>query len=157
MLSSHRLDAGEVSLAGRDWGGDRDPEMLARLSGFHGYIGKPVAERLVAQGRHAFSFDFRGHGDSDAPDESYSWNHFADDVLAVTEHLGLTGDPTLLACGHSKGGASLLLGEAKQPGTYARFWIYEPIVFPAEPPPNPGFDLAASARKRRNEFRSKEE
>jgi pimeloyl-ACP methyl ester carboxylesterase len=105
-----------------------------------------------------FSFDFRGHGDSDAPESDYSWHGFADDVLAVTEHFGLTGDPALLAAGHSKGGAALVLGEAARPGTYERLWLYEPIMFPTLEvlPPNDDFPMAQSARRRRNEWASKE-
>jgi pimeloyl-ACP methyl ester carboxylesterase len=159
MATSHRFDAGGVSLAVDDWGGDGDPVLLAHPTGFHGYIWKPVAERLVARGRRVYSFDFRGHGDSDAPDESYSWHHFADDALAVAEHLGVAGDPALLACGHSKGGAALLLGEARRPGTYARIWVFEPIIFPLDTPlpPQEDFDMATTARKRRNEWSSTDE
>ena len=110
-----RFDANGVGLAVHDWGGDGPPVLLAHPTGFHGRIWAPVAARLVGRGRHVWSFDFRGHGDSDAPgldDDSYSWHGFADDVLAVTRHLGLAGRDDLLACGHSKGGAALLLGEA---------------------------------------------
>jgi len=133
--------------------------LLAHPTGFHGVVWQPVAERLIAAGRRVWSFDFRGHGDSDAPDTDYSWHGFADDVLAVTEHLGLAGEPDLVACGHSKGGAALLLGEQKQPGTYVRIWAYEPIMFPTEEtlPPQEDFVLARSARKRRHEWSSTEE
>jgi pimeloyl-ACP methyl ester carboxylesterase len=157
--SSHRFDAGAVSLVVHEWGGTGDPILLAHPTGFHGYMWKPIAERLVARGRRVYSFDFRGHGESDAPDEDYSWFNFADDVLAVTDHLGLAGDPNLLACGHSKGGASLLLAEAKRPGTYARLWLYEPIVFPYDTPlpPQPNFEMSTTARKRRNVWSSRDE
>jgi pimeloyl-ACP methyl ester carboxylesterase len=154
------------ALAVHDWapaGGDRDgpPVLLAHPTGFHGRIWAPVAKRLVAVGRRVWSFDFRGHGDSDAPDPSgdeYSWDGFASDVLAVVDHLGVGGDPALLACGHSKGAAALLLGEATQPGTFARIWAYEPIVFP-DPgaAPSDNFPMANSARKRRNEWASIDE
>ncbi len=119
----------------------------------------PVARQLVAAGRHVWSFDFRGHGDSDAPDGDYSWHGFGDDALAVAEHLGVAGDPTLVACGHSKGGAALILGEQKRPGTYARIWAYEPIIFASEDPlpPQDDFFLARAARKRRNEWSSTDE
>ena len=126
-----------------DWGGTGAPVLLAHPTGFHGRIWAPVAERLVAAGRRVYSFDFRGHGDSDAPpldDENYSWHGFADDALAVTRHLGLDGRADLLAAGHSKGGAALLLGEAARRGTYPRIWTYEPIMFPSDTPlpPNAG-------------------
>jgi pimeloyl-ACP methyl ester carboxylesterase len=100
-----------LSLAVHDWGGTGDPVLLSHPTGFHGVAWQPVAERLVARGRRVWSFDFRGHGDSDpAPGGYYHWSGFADDARAVADHLGLSGDPTLLAAGHSKGGASVLLG-----------------------------------------------
>src|SRR5262249_11287121 len=68
-------------------------------------------------------------------------------------------DPQLVACGHSKGGAALLLGQASQPGTFARIWTYEPIIFDHDEPkpPDDDFFLARAARKRRNEWTSPEE
>jgi len=157
--TSHTFDANGVTLAVHDWGGDGPPVLLAHPTGFHGRIWAPIAERLVGHGRHAYSFDFRGHGDSSAPpvdEENYSWHGFAGDARAVTRHLGLAGDPHLLVGGHSKGGAALLLGEAESPGTYPRIWTYEPIMFPGEVPPHPveDFGLATSARRRRNEWPS---
>jgi pimeloyl-ACP methyl ester carboxylesterase len=156
---SHSFDAGGIRLVVHDWGGDGPPVLLAHPTGFHGRVWAPVAERLVGTGRRVWSFDFRGHGDSDAPDIDYSWHGFADDALAVVAHLGVADDPALVACGHSKGGASLLLGEEKAPGTYPRIWAYEPIVFPSDEPlpPQEDFFLARAARKRRNEWSSKDE
>jgi pimeloyl-ACP methyl ester carboxylesterase len=158
-LRSYRIAAGPVQLAVHEWGGDGPPVVLAHPTGFHGRIWAPIAERLIAHGRTVFSFDFRGHGDSDAPDSDYSWHGFADDVLAVTEHLGLSSEPTLLAAGHSKGGAALVLGEIAKPGTYPRLWLYEPIIFPSlvALPPREEFGMAEAARRRRNAWASKEE
>jgi pimeloyl-ACP methyl ester carboxylesterase len=157
--TSHRIAAGPVHLVVHEWGGHGAPVLLAHPTGFHGRIWAPVADRLVARGRTVFSFDFRGHGDSDAPDSDYSWHGFADDVLAVTDHLGLAGDPTLVVAGHSKGGAALVLGEIAKPGTYARLWLYEPIVFPSLEalPPHEEFGMARAARRRRNEWPSLDE
>jgi pimeloyl-ACP methyl ester carboxylesterase len=154
--TSHDFEAGEIRLVVHDWGGSGAPVLLAHPTGFHGRVWQPVAEQLVAAGRHVWSFDFRGHGDSDAPDIDYSWHGFGDDALAVVDYLGLTGDPALVACGHSKGGAALIRGEPTRPGTYARIWAYEPIIFAAlEPlPPQEDFFLARAARKRRNEWAS---
>lgn len=149
-----------MSIAVHDWGGDGAPVLLAHPTGFHGRIWAPVARRLVAAGRHVWSFDFRGHGDSDAPEgHDYDWHGFADDALAVAKHLGVAGDPSLLAAGHSKGAAALVLGEAAQPGAYARLWLYEPVILPFDDPmpPAPDNPLAVGARRRRNEWRSVEE
>ena len=157
--TSHSFDANGIRLVVHDWGGAGAPVLLAHPTGFHGRVWEQVAQRLVATGRHVWSFDFRGHGDSDAPDADYSWQGFGDDVLAVAEHLGVAGDPTLLACGHSKGGAALILGEQKRPGTFARIWAYEPIIFPSEDPlpPQEDFFMARTARKRRNVWHSTDE
>jgi pimeloyl-ACP methyl ester carboxylesterase len=154
--TSHAFDADGISLVVHDWGGGGRPVLLCHPTGFHGLVWEPVAQRLIAAGRHVWSFDFRGHGDSDAPESDYSWHGFGDDVLAVVEYLRLAGDPGLVACGHSKGGAALVLGEQKRPGTFTRIWAYEPIIFASvEPlPPQDDFFLARSARKRRNEWSS---
>jgi pimeloyl-ACP methyl ester carboxylesterase len=154
--------AGPVGdLVVHEWGGDGAPTLLAHPTGFHGRLWAPVAERLVADGRRVWSFDFRGHGDSAAPEpdgDTYSWRAFAKDALAVVEALGIAGDPALVACGHSKGAVSLLLGEAECAGTYPRIWAYEPIVFPSgATAPVDDFPLANSARRRRNEWSSVDE
>jgi uncharacterized protein (DUF952 family)/pimeloyl-ACP methyl ester carboxylesterase len=157
--ASHAFERDGIRIVVHDWGGSGAPVLLAHPTGFHGRVWAPVAPRLVAAGRHVYSFDFRGHGDSDAPEfetESYSWHGFAADVLAVTRYLELARHPDLLACGHSKGGAALLLAEAEAAGTYARIWAYEPIMFPSDIPlpPQEEFGMARAARRRRNEWAS---
>jgi pimeloyl-ACP methyl ester carboxylesterase len=160
--TAHSFRANGLELVVHDWGGDGPPVLLAHPTGFHGRVWREIAEQLHADGCHVWSFDFRGHGDSDAPAvdaDGYSWHGFADDVLSVTRHLELAGRPDLLAAGHSKGGSALLLGEAKAPGTYARIWAYEPIIFESEIalPPEDDFFLARSARKRRSVWSSRDE
>src|SRR5215467_4380217 len=133
--TSHRFvaDSG-VGLVVHDWGGGAGrPVLLAHATGFHGRVWAPIASRLVATGSRVWSFDFRGHGDSDAPPadaDHYSWRRFADDALAVATHLGLAGDPDLVAAGHSKGAVALLLGKEKRPGTFGRVCAFEPVIFP---------------------------
>ena len=154
--------AGPVGeLAVHDWGGAGAPTLLAHPTGFHGRVWAPVAERLVGAGRRVWSFDFRGHGDSTAPepsDDAYAWSGFADDALAVVDHLGIGGDHALVACGHSKGATSLVLGAVDRPGVYARIWAYEPIIFEHDADaPIEDFPLARNARRRRNEWSSLDE
>ncbi len=145
----------DVQLAVHDWGGDGPPVLLAHPTGFHGVAWAPVAALLVAAGRHPWSFDFRGHGRSDRAPAGYAWAGFADDALAVTRALGLDGDPSLLAWGHSKGAAALLLAEARAPGTFARIYAFEPIIIRGMAPgDNP---LSRGARKRRAVWASRDE
>ena len=160
---THTIAGPAGKLVVHDWGGSGAPTLLAHPTGFHGRVWAPVAERLVPAGRRVWSFDFRGHGDSFAPRpdaDAYSWDGFASDALAVVDHLGVSGRDDFVACGHSKGGAALLLGEARRAGTYPRIWAFEPIMFPSEyapaPAPAENFPLARSARKRRNEWPSRE-
>ena len=156
---THGVEANRVTIAVHDWGGDGPPAVLAHPTGFHGRVWAEIAESLVEHGRRVWSWDFRGHGDSSESPTGYSWDGFATDALAVVDHLGIAGDPALLACGHSKGGAALLLGEEARPGTYARIWAFEPILFKSlEPlPPDADFVLARTARKRRDDWSSPEE
>jgi pimeloyl-ACP methyl ester carboxylesterase len=156
---SRRFDAGGLSLVLHDWGGDDHPVLLAHPTGFHGLTWAPVAARLVAHGRRVWSFDFRGHGDSDPSPDGYRWSEFAHDVMAVARELDLAGASTLLACGHSKGAAALLLGEARESGMFARLWCYEPIVFPSDEPlePQADFPLAEGATRRRAVWPSRDE
>lgn len=148
------------ALAVHHWGGVGRPVLLAHATGFHGLVWAPVAERLMAAGRRVWSFDFRGHGRSDRPaDGAYAWSGFGDDVFAVADHLGLTGDPELLAAGHSAGTAALFLAEAGTPGSFARIWAYEPISWPSgEPRPiQRDHPMSVAARKRRDSFASPNE
>jgi pimeloyl-ACP methyl ester carboxylesterase len=158
---SHRfLAPSGLELAVHDWGGRGDPVLLAHPTGFHGRVWAPVAAGLVASGRRVWSFDFRGHGDSDpSPNATYRWEEFAADALAVTHHLSLAGDPQLLAAGHSKGGASLLWGARHEPGVYPRIWAFEPIIMPAElaSAVNGDNPLSAGARRRRAQWASRDE
>ena len=143
-----------VALALHDLGGAGEPILLAHATGFHGRVWGPLAARL--SGVHAWAPDLRGHGDSTAPDgAAFDWEGFADDVLAVVDHLGLHGG---VAVGHSKGGASLLLAEQRRPGTFRALYCYEPVVFPPVDEelltgPNP---LAEGALRRRTTFPSYE-
>lgn len=133
--------------------GGRPPVLLAHATGFCGAVWRPFAAAFAAAapGHRLFALDFRGHGDSSAPeDHAYAWDGFADDVLAVVDALGLDG---AIGIGHSKGGASLILAEQRRPGTFAGLWVYEPVVVP---PDIAGFDgdnpLATGALRRRATF-----
>jgi pimeloyl-ACP methyl ester carboxylesterase len=146
-----------VTVSLHDLGGDGPLLLLAHATGFHGRVWGPCAAHL--RDRHCVAPDLRGHGDSVVPDGiGFAWSGFADDILAVVDHLG--GGP-MIAAGHSKGGASLLLAEQRRPGTFHGLYLYEPIVFPpafaamqrgeGDAPVNP---LAAGARRRRPTFDS---
>jgi pimeloyl-ACP methyl ester carboxylesterase len=147
----------QVSLAVHDLGGDGRPILFAHATGFHGWVWQPLARHL--DGYHAIAPDLRGHGDSTPPvGRSMEWAGFADDVLAVIDAWDLRD---LLAVGHSKGGAALLLAEQRRPGTFAALYCYEPVVMPvdgeATPPSGPENPMAQGALRRRPVFASRQQ
>jgi pimeloyl-ACP methyl ester carboxylesterase len=99
--------------------------------------------------------DLRDHGRSGrSADGDLAWSHFADDLLAACDDLGLDRPA---AFGHSCGGASLLLAEQARPGSFRSLYLFEPVVVPAWVLP-PGVDevpLAVGARRRREVFPSR--
>jgi pimeloyl-ACP methyl ester carboxylesterase len=144
-----------VRVVVHDLGGDGPPVLLCHPTGFHGRAWRPVAAEL-ADVAHGFGPDLRGHGDTPPPaGGDMHWRGVAEDVVAVAEHLGLSGAG---AAGHSMGGAALLMAELLRPGTFARLWLYEPIVVPrpeGSPVTGPN-SLAVGARRRRRTFPSRD-
>lgn len=151
----HATTADGVDVAVHDLGGDGPPLLLAHATGFCGLAWRPFAAALSERHR-CLALDFRGHGCTDPnPGHDFHWSGFSADVLAVVDDLGLEG---AVAVGHSKGAAALLLAEAQRPGTFSRLWLFEPIVFPVDPPaPSDEVPLVAGALRRRAEFPSRDE
>jgi pimeloyl-ACP methyl ester carboxylesterase len=155
----HALTTDGVAVAFTDLGGDGPPLLLAHATGFHGHVWRPVARRL-ADTFHLFTSDERGHGDTPPREDGvFEWQGFARDALAVIDELGLERP---FGFGHSAGGAALLLAELDRPGTFRSLYCFEPIVPPIGEDgmpaiPMQGNPLAAGARRRRDEFASRDE
>lgn len=139
-----------VEVALHDLGGSGPPLLLVHATGLHGRCWEPVAARM--EGWHCLAPDLRGHGDSEAPpDHDFAWHGFADDVLAVVDALGTSA---VVAAGHSKGAAALLIAEQRRPGTFAGLWVFEPVTFPVQIATENENFMAAAARRRRERFAS---
>ena len=116
-----------VTVAVHDLGGEGDLFLVCHATGFCAHAYAPMAERLAAR-HHVWALDFRGHGDSPAPDNGrFDWNGMADDLQAVIKEL--TSSP-LAVFGHSMGGAVAILVEQRAPGTLKSAYLYEPIIVP---------------------------
>lgn len=147
-----------ISVAVHDLGGDGPPLIFAHATGFHGMVWKPMAKVLGAS-FHCWSFDERGHGDTDVPPEgNFDWHGFARDLLAVVDALDADRP---VAVGHSAGAAAIFLAEQERPGTFRAIYGYEPVVIPSDDPaPMPSSranPLAAGARRRRETFASRDD
>jgi pimeloyl-ACP methyl ester carboxylesterase len=150
-----------VTVALHDLGGDGPPVLLCHPTGFLGMTWQPLARELAGVA-HAWALDFRGHGDATAPPSGdVAWAGMADDVLAVVDDLRARGHNAggLRAAGHSMGGAALLMAEQRRPGSFARLWLFEPIVLPptdGDPGPVRSNPLAEAAARRRPWFPDRE-
>src|SRR5580765_8994384 len=103
-----------VTVAVHDLGGTGPPFLISHATGLHGHAYDPMAARL-AEHRHVYSLDYRGHGDTAAPENgNFDWGAMTDDLQAVIAEL--TSEP-LDVFGHSMGGAVAILAELRQPGT----------------------------------------
>ena len=83
-----------------DTGGSGSPLVFLHGSGCDAEDWDAVI-RMLPKGVRATRLDFRGHGNSDAPDEKFSVNDLAADVLALVDHLGIR---QMVLVGHSLGG-----------------------------------------------------
>jgi pimeloyl-ACP methyl ester carboxylesterase len=111
--------------------------VFAHATGFCGACWRPVRSGL---GEFASTiFDFRGHGSSYSNRDVRSWWEMAQDVLAVAGGISTVGGeaPALVGIGHSMGGASLVMAELLNPGTFAAFVLVEPIVYGSAVHPRP--------------------
>ena len=139
-------------LAGYELGGSGDVLLIAHATGLCGAMYQLLADELIDRFR-VVAFDFRGHGDSNGSiDLDYSWERMAEDVAAVTGHIG-TGP--IHGFGHSMGGAALLLAERNAPSTFTSMFLFEPIVFPDSFSKEGQNVMGIAARRRRVEFDSR--
>ena len=95
---------GGLRLALRRADGPGRPFLLVHGLSSNSRVWDGVARRLAAAGHQVVAVDQRGHGRSDAPPDGYTPDRCADDLLALTERLGLVGERAPVAAGQSWGG-----------------------------------------------------
>ena len=134
-----------------DWGSDGQPLLLMHPNGFCAGMWDPLAQQLRGDYR-PIAVDIRGHGASDPPRAAagYAFAAAASDINPVLDALGVN---SVVALGHSLGGACVILFDHLYPGVVQRALLCEAIAFPPLPSGAPLPDgpnrLAVSARRRR--------
>lgn len=122
------ITSGDIKLHYYRTGGDKPPLLLAHGFSDDGLCWLRLASVLEA-GYDLIMMDARGHGLSDAPDESkYSYEVQADDLAVAIEELGL-GKPALL--GHSMGAATAAAASANYPDLLSCVLLEDPPWFPS--------------------------
>lgn len=92
-------------------GGDKPPVVLLHGLLMNGSCWTPLARALEKE-YDVIMPDARGHGNSSAPDQGYSYDILAIDVLRLIDALNLT-NPILL--GHSMGGMTAAVAASQSP------------------------------------------
>jgi len=113
------LPGGRTGLAVRTGEGPGRPFLLVHGLASNARVWDGLARRLLASGHPVVAVDQRGHGLSDAPADGYDTDTCADDLAALIDVLGLTGDRAPVVAGQSWGGNVVLSLAARHPGTVA--------------------------------------
>ena len=105
-------------LYGKAWLPEEGQEPLAAICLVHGFCEhsgryKEFAEFFVRNQIAVFSFDLRGHGDTEHTEGEYTFQQIGEDVASVIQTMGLEGS---IGVGHSAGGMSMLIADSLVPG-----------------------------------------
>jgi len=100
-----------------EWGNPDNPNVVMfHAVGMCSQIWNNTA-RDLAQDYHVFSFDLRGHGDTEHTEGDYTFRQIGEDVASVIQTLGLEGS---IGVGHSAGGMSMLIADSLAPGIISK-------------------------------------
>ncbi|MFD8688375.1 alpha/beta fold hydrolase [Streptomyces sp. NPDC059651] len=127
--SEHVVVRDGVRLVCRDRGGPGQPVVL--LHGLAGHTGEwDAVARGLGPGYRVVAVDQRGHGHSERHPRDVSRTAYVDDVLAVTDQLGLER-PVLV--GQSMGGHTAMLTAAAHPARVRALVLVEAAPGRADP------------------------
>jgi len=100
-----------------EWGSPGNPNVVMfHAVGMHSQIWNNAA-RDLSRDYHVYSFDLRGHGDTQPPEGGYTFQQIGEDVASVIQTMGLEG---AIGVGHSAGGMAMLIADSLFPGIVSK-------------------------------------
>ena len=122
---------GGPTIGVRRWGSITDEPHVVLLHGLNGSSAHLVslAEHLVDLGWAVSAIDFRGHGASDRVPGTYVIEHYAADVVAYLEHVGVRS----VLVGHSLGGATAVHLAGSRPDLVRAAFAEDPPLYHGQP------------------------
>ena len=137
-----------------DWGGDGPPILFLHATGFLGRIYAPILRELRRAG-HVFSYDQRGHGESELPRRPIDgWHTTADDLEGFIDAMGWKA---VRGIGHSAGATAFGAVGSRRPELIAGVVMAEPVILDlTTPPARRPTELRERTLKRKRTFDSVE-
>ena len=100
-----------------EWGSPGNPNVVMfHAVGMCSQIWNNAA-RDLAKDYHVYSFDLRGHGDTQHSEGGYTFQQIGADVASVIQTMGLEGS---IGIGHSAGGMAMLIADSLVPGIVSK-------------------------------------
>lgn len=127
MARYDRFNTGEVDLSYTEWPGDAPPVLA--LHGISSTRANDLARAL--EGRHAFAYDHRGHGESGRTPGAYTFVNYGRDAIAFLR--GVVREPAVLV-GHSLGGMAAIYAAAQAPELIRAAFLVDPPLYAPEVP-----------------------
>ena len=137
-----RLIREGIALGYEEAGSGSPPLMLVHGVACHRGFWAPQLRHFARRCR-VVAVDLRGHGESDAPEQAYTMQAFADDLVWMSTRLELSR-PVLV--GHSLGGLVALELAAAFPNRVAAVVLIDSVLLPAANRPGVVQQLVAALR-----------
>ena len=159
------LETADGRLHYLNWRGSGPHAHFLHGNGFCAGTYSPFIELLIND-FHIIASDVRGHGGSDQinMEPIRNWTVFAEDLKSLIEQ---TMEPPVIGMGHSLGAATTCMAAAKYPHLFSGLVLLDPVILPrklhwliavARRVGLAGkIPLARAARRRRRNFRGKQE
>ncbi|MBW2468615.1 MAG: alpha/beta hydrolase, partial [Deltaproteobacteria bacterium] len=163
--TEHYLNLPDGRIHYLDWGGSGLPAHFLHGNGFCAGTYTPFIRYLIDD-LHILASDVRGHGGSDQPgvDRIRHWDIFAEDLKHLVEQKMAA---PIIGIGHSLGAVTTYIAAARYPHLFSAIILIDPVILPHRMlwllatlrllGLRGIIPLAKMARRRRREFKGKQE